>query len=123
MSLSQEKVESISKRCQDILSMQEVSIKDLVPFENIMINSISNSSCTTVHEVLQRQQIHNFCLKRDYNSKATLDPVCKEEIKWCISNLSLPNGRSVISHQVKLLIQSDVLKTGLGAFCQKTSTG
>ena len=29
---------------------------------------------------LQRQQIQNFCLKRDYNSKAALDPLCKEEL-------------------------------------------
>ena len=103
--------------------MQKVSIKDLVPFGNIMINSISNSSYTTVHEVLQRQQIHNFCLKRDYNSKVALDPLCKEKLKWYISNLSLSYGRSVISHQVELLIQSDASKTGLGAFCQKTLTG
>ena len=33
------------------------------------------------------------------------------------------NGRSVISHQVELLIQSDASKTGWEAFCQKTSIG
>ena len=55
------------------------------------------------------------------SSKAALDVLCKEELNWWISNLRLSNGRSVISHQVELLIRSDASKTGLGAFCQKTS--
>ena len=71
----------------------------------------------------QRQEIHNLWLERDYNSKIALDPLSKEEINWWISNLRLSNGRSVISHQVELLIQSDASKTGWGAFCQKTSIG
>ena len=62
-------------------------------------------------------------MKRDYNSKVVLDPLCKEELNWWISNLRLSNGRSVISQQVELLIQSDASKTGWGTFCQKTSIG
>ena len=63
---------------------------------------------------LQRQQIHKLCLKRDYNNKVALDPLCKEELNWWISNLRLSNDRSVISLQVELLIQSDASKTGWG---------
>ena len=62
-------------------------------------------------------------MKRDYSSKLALDPLCKEELNWWISNLRLSNGWSVISHQVELLIQSDASKTGWRAFCQKTSVG
>ena len=49
---------------------------------------------------LRRQQIHNLCLERDYNSKLALDPLSKEKLYWWISNLSPSNGKSVISHQV-----------------------
>ena len=59
-----------------------------------------------------QQQIHNLCLKRDYNSKVALDPLCKEELNWWISNMRLSNGRSVISNQVELLIHSDASKAG-----------
>ena len=113
VSLPQEKVESISKRCQDILSVQEVPIKDLAK----LLRTLSSTALAILPaplymRYLQRQQIHNLCLKRDYNSKVALDPLCKEELNWWISNLRLSNGRSVISHQVERLIQSDVSKTG-----------
>ena len=72
---------------------------------------------------LQRQQFHSLCLKRDYNSKVSLDPLCKEELNKWISNLCLSNGRSVISHLVDLLIKTDASKTDWEAFCLKISIG
>ena len=101
VSLPQEKVESISKRCQDVLSMQEVLIKDLAK----LLGTLSSTALAilpapTYIRYLQRQQIHNLCLKRDCNSKVAVDRLCKEELNWWISNLRLPSGRSVISHQV-----------------------
>ena len=62
-------------------------------------------------------------MKRDYNSKVALDPLCKEKLNWWLSKLRLSNRRSAISHQVELLIQSDASKTVWGIFCQKTSIG
>ena len=62
-------------------------------------------------------------MKRRYSSIVALDPFCKEGLNWWISNLRLSSGRSVISHQIELLIQSDASKTSWGALCQKTSIG
>ena len=124
VTLPQEKVESISKRYQDILPMQEVSIKDLAK----LLGTLSSTALLILPaplymRYLQRQQIHNLCLKRDYNNKIALDPLCKEELNSWILNLTMANGRSGIFHQVELLIQSDVPKTGWGTFCQKTLIG
>ena len=58
-------------------------------------------------------------LQQQSSSRSTL----QGEVNWWISNLRLSNGKSVISHQVKLLIQSDTSKTDWGAFCQNTSIG
>ena len=125
VSLPQEQVESISKRYhQDILSMLEVSIKNLAKhLGTLSSTALAILPAPLYRKYLQRQQIHSLCLKRDYNSKVALEPLCKEELNWWISNLRLSNGRSVISHQVELLIQSDTTKTCWGAFCQKTSIG
>ena len=124
VSLPQEKVESISKRCLDIFSMQEVSIKDLAKFSGTLSSTaLAILLASLCMKYLKRQQFHCLCLERDYNSKLALDPVFKEQLSWGVSNLSLSNGRSVISHQVELLIQSDTTKTCWGAFCQKTSIG
>ena len=124
VSLPQENVELISKRCQDILSMHDVSIIDLAKLLGTLSPTVlAILSVPLYMRYLQRQQIHNLCLRRDYNSKVALDPLCKEELNWWISNLRLSNGRSVISHQVENLIESYASKTSQGAFCQKTSIG
>ena len=124
VSLPQKKVESISKRCQYILSMKKVSIKDLPKLlETLSSTALAILPAPLYMRYLQRQQYHNLCLKRDYISKVVLDSLCKKELNWWISILSPSNRRSVISHRVEFLVQSDASKTGLGAFYQKISIG
>ena len=92
-------------------------------FGNIIINSISNSSCTTVHEVpaetTNSQPLFEKRLQQQSSSRSTLQGGTKlvdikpKTVKWEVSNFS-PG---------KLLIQSDASKTGLGAFCLKTLVG
>ena len=91
-------------------------------FGNIIINSISNFSCTTVHEVLEEtrnsQPLFEKRLQQQSSSRSTLQGGTKvvdikaKSFKWEVSNFS--PGR--------ILIQSNSSKTGWrGAFCQKTS--
>ena len=73
MALSQEKVESISKRRQNIFSMQEVSIKDLAK----LLGTLSSAALAALPaplyiRYLQRQQIHNLYLVS----------LCKVELNW-----------------------------------------
>ena len=73
--LPREKAELIFKRCQDILSMQEVSIKDqLTLLGTLSSTALAILPAPLYMRYLQRQQIHKLCLKRDYNSKIALDP-------------------------------------------------
>ena len=71
MSLPQEKVESIFKRCKDILSMQEMSIKNLAE----LLGTLSSTALAIIlpapqyTRYFQKQQFHNICLKRDFKSK------------------------------------------------------
>ena len=88
-------------------------------FGNIIINSVSNSSFTTVHEIpaetTNLQPLFEKRLQQQSSSRCTL--------QRGISNLyqSLSYGRSVTSHQVEVLIESDASKTGWRAFYKKTS--
>ena len=73
--------------------MQEVSIKDLVK----VLGTLSSTALAILPEplymrYLPRQQIQNPCLKRDYNRKVALDPLCKEELSCWISILRLSMG-------------------------------
>ena len=64
--LPQEKAELISKRCKGILSMQEMSIKDLAKLLRTLSSTALAIIPASLHmRYLQRQQIHNLCLKRD----------------------------------------------------------
>ena len=83
VSLPQKRVESIFKKCQDIMSMQELAIKVLAK----LLGTLSSTALAFLPaplymRYLQKQQIHNLCLKRDYNSKVALDPISKEELNW-----------------------------------------
>ena len=79
VSLPQENVELISERCQDILSMQEVLIKELAK----LLGTLSSAALKILPaplymRYLQRQQICNLCLKRYYITKVALDTLCKQ---------------------------------------------
>ena len=84
-----QKVEPTPKRCQDILSMHEVSIKELAKLlATLSSTALAFPPAPLYKRYLQGQQIHNLCLERDYNSKLAPDPFCKEELNWWILNLS-----------------------------------
>ena len=84
-----QKVEPTPKRCQDILSMHEVSIKELAKLlATLSSTALAFPPAPLYKRYLQGQQIHNLCLERDYNSKLALEPFCKEELNWWIVNLS-----------------------------------
>ena len=70
VSLPQEKVESISKRCKDILSMQKMPIKNLAE----LLGTLPSTALAILLApqyigYFQKQQFHNICLKRDFKSK------------------------------------------------------
>ena len=72
-------------------------------FGNVIIKSISNSSCTTVFEAPAEAT----------NSQPLFEKRLQQKSSYLF----------IISCQVELLIQSDASKTGWGTFCQKKSIG
>ena len=114
--LLQDKVKSISKKCQDILSMQ-ASPKGLAKSLGTLSSATLGILLSSFYmRYLQRKQTQTLCLNRDYNSKITLDPLCEEELDCWILQLRLSDERSVISQELELLIQAVASKTGWGAF-------
>ena len=95
--------------------MQEVSIKDLAKlFRTLSSTGLAILSAPPCMDYVQRQQIHNLFLKRDYNNKVVQYLFCTGQLNWWISNLRLSNGRSLLSHQVEFLIKLDASKTSWG---------
>ena len=114
--LPQDRVKSISKKCQDLLSMQ-ASIKGLAkPSGRLSSTTLGILLSSLYMRYLQRKQTQTLCLKRDYNNKITLYPLCEEKLDCRILHLRLSDKRSVISQELELLIQPVASKTAWGAF-------
>ena len=63
--------------------MQEVSIKDLAKLLGTLTSTtVAILPAPLYMRYLQRQQIHNVCLKIDYSNKVALYPLSKEELDW-----------------------------------------
>ena len=63
--------------------MQEVSIKDLAKLLGTLPSTaLAILPAPLYMRYLQRQQIHNVCLKIDYSNKVALHPLSKEELDW-----------------------------------------
>ena len=60
---------------------------------------------------------------QDYESTLTLSPNSREELMWWDSQMVKWNGKTVISGEPDLTIESDASNQGWGASCQGTSTG
>ena len=74
--------------------MQEVIIKDLAKLlETLRSTSLAILLAPLYMWYVQRQEIRNLYLTRDYNRKIVLYPLCKKELYWRISNPNLSNGR------------------------------
>ena len=61
--------------------MQAVPIKDLAKLLGTLPSTaLAILPAPLYMRYLQGQQIHSLCLKKDYNSKVALDPLCEWEL-------------------------------------------
>lgn len=47
----------------------------------------------------------------------------REELQWWIISVKLFNGKFLVTAQLQIKLASDVLKKGLGTFCQEHGAG
>ena len=60
---------------------------------------------------------------QNYDTSLQLSWASREEVQWWQENLTLWNGRALLSHRKQLVIQSDASMTGWGAVCEGLRTG
>ena len=106
VSLPQEKVESISKRCQDMLLMQDKSITDFTK----LLGTLSSTALAILPAPLYMRYRETF-VWTEIRTVPDLDPLRKEEPNWWISNPNLSNRKLIFFHQVERLIRSDTWNT------------
>ena len=119
LSLSEEKVQRILNRCQNLLDKEKVSVREVTQ----LIGLLSSTALAVLpaplqYRYLQNQQIEEMRESHCYERMITLSPLSRAEIEWWIHNLQLNNGRSLVWKPPQLVIKSDASKEGWGAFCQ-----
>ena len=60
---------------------------------------------------------------QDYESSLTLSLDSKEELIWWDTRMSKWNGKSILTIEPEMVVESDASNQGWGASCQGTSTG
>ena len=60
---------------------------------------------------------------QSYDAPCKLSPGSREELDWWISHLERWNGKSLLSHQADMTIESDASLTGWGATTGDSQTG
>ena len=60
---------------------------------------------------------------QSYETEISISQYCREELNWWDMNMSRWNGRSLLSQEIDMTIDSDASLIGWGAVCQGQQTG
>ena len=92
------------------LEVYKIARDNLVTFDKIVKNiNLHHSS-----NPLSTSSVSTYVTTTTFNiSKATLNPLDKEELAWWTKNLELRNGRSMIQFLSKKLPQADASTKGV----------
>ena len=124
LAVSQEKVDKLISLCQTVLNIKEVSLQDL---SSLIGQLIATSSAVTPACLQTRYlmiwQIQELKYSYSYTSKTQLYNLRRKELEWWIENLKINKGKSILTTQPDMIIQTDASLAGWGAHCQGIRTG
>ena len=124
ISLTEEKIQKVKTKCQNLLTEPETSILELTRVIGLLTSTIQAVLPARLQcRYLQLQQISSLKESHSYQQKIVLNHQSKTELLWWITNLDLCNGRSLIQPPAQVLIQTDASTKGWGATCNGISTG
>ena len=124
ISLTEEKIQKVKTKCQNLLTEPETSILELTRVIGLLTSTIQAVLPARLQcRYLQLQQISSLKESHSYQQKIVLNHQSKTELLWWITNLDLCNDRSLIQPPAQVLIQTDASTKGWGATCNGISTG
>jgi hypothetical protein len=116
MALPNEKIQKIKEKCQQCIRAQQLSVRQLAE----IIGMLSAAAAAVLpaplqYRHLQLLKIRSLISSQSYESKVTLTPESKEELRWWVLHLQQVNGKSIISPGPDVVIQTDASLLGWGA--------
>jgi len=118
MSLAQEKVDKIRAKCQSIVKLSEVTVRQVAE----VIGTLSATAMAVLpaplhYRHLQMTKTKGLMGAKSYEEKIFLTVASKEELRWWILHLQNANGKSIISPGPDMIMETDACLTGWGATC------
>ena len=124
LQLPGEKLRKIRRKCQKLLDMTEISVRELSKFLGLLTSSIQAIFPAPLHyRHLQQLKNTTMAAEHSYEALLTLDTAAKEEVLWWRDHLQAWNGKALFHQPVDLIIETDASRRGWGAYCEGVSTG
>ena len=124
LNLPKEKLLKVQNHCQEILEKGKVTVRKL----SKLIGRLSSTAIAILpaplhYRHLQHQQIQKLICHNSFEEKVEISVEARKELLWWKENLTLCNGRSLISSPPQIIISSDASLQGWGASCHRLTTG
>ena len=107
------KIQKVLSECQNLLNNLQTSILELTRLISLLTSTIQAVLPARLKcPFLQIQQISSLSENLSYLDKIVLIENSKIELKWCVQNLELRNGRALIQPPAEVLRQTDASTKG-----------
>ena len=122
--LPEGKVTSIKAHCAYLLTLDEVSVRDLSQLIGTFTASIQAIFLAPLHyRHLQHLKHQALAQGNGYDATIAWSHEAKEELRWWAAHLDAWNGRALLHPPPDIVLETDASKTGWGAVCQGVQTG
>ena len=117
------KMSQLVQDCKDLISEKSASVRTLSQIIGKLTSTMQAVLPAPLHyRHLQMLQVKGLLEGKEYNSVVPLNMECRNDLQWWIDQLSIWNGRSLISPAPDLIITTDASLKGWGAVCQGVHT-
>ncbi|CAB3993566.1 reverse transcriptase [Paramuricea clavata] len=123
LSLPETKMNHLVQSCRDLIQQQVSSVRTIAKVIGKLTSSMQAVFPAPLHyRHLQRLQINGLLTGKSYETMASLDQNCRNDLQCWIDQISIWNGRAIIAPAPDLVITTDASMRGWGAVCQGVHT-
>ena len=116
LSLPQDKLDNIRIQCQTLLQAKSTTVHRMSQIIGTMTSTLQAvHPAPLYYRALQMTKTRELLRQKSYAASMTLTEECKMELQWWVTNLTIWNGRAIISPGPDMIIQTDASMTGWGA--------
>ena len=124
LALPRDKVKRVRRECQALMTSPQVTVRQLAKVIGHLTSTIQAVFPGPLHfRHLQADKNRALDGQQTYDSLIHPSPQASEERQWWRDNLDAWNGKSLVTGDPDLIIETDASRKGWAAYCMGVSTG